>query len=55
VQDVRAVGEHRRKGLPGIEPSLVHLGDVGDDVGFDVLGERGGAAARLIQLFRVTL
>src|SRR5258706_466404 len=32
VQDVHAVGEHRRKGLAGKEPSLLHLGDVGDDV-----------------------
>ena len=35
VQGVRAVREHRRKRLAGIEPSLVHLGDVGDNVGLD--------------------
>ena len=38
VQDVRAVDEHRRKGIAGIEPSFVHLGDVRDDVGLDAPG-----------------
>src|SRR5258706_14899076 len=51
VQDVHAVGKHRRKGLAGEEPSLLHLGDVGDDVGFDVPGlahELGQAVEQLV-------
>jgi hypothetical protein len=35
VQDLHAVGEHRGEGLAGIELSLLHLGDVGDDVGLE--------------------
>ena len=51
VQDVHAVGEHRRKGLAGIEPSLFHLGDVRDDVGLDAPGlahELGQAVEQLV-------
>jgi hypothetical protein len=35
VEDLRAVGEHRGSGVAGIEPSLVHLGDVGDEIALD--------------------
>ena len=51
VQSVHAVGEHRRKGLAGEEPSLLHLGDVGDDVGLDAPGlahELGQAVEQLV-------
>jgi len=51
VQDVHAVGEHRRKGLAGKESSILHLGDVGDDVGFGAPGlahELGQAAEQLV-------
>ena len=51
VQDLHAVDEHRRKGLAGKEPSLVHLGDVRDDVGLDSPGlahELGQAVEQLV-------
>jgi hypothetical protein len=51
VQDVHAVGEHRREGLAGKEPSLLHLRDVGDDVGLDAPGlahELGQAVEQLV-------
>jgi hypothetical protein len=35
VQGPRAVGEHRREGLTGVEASLVRLGDVGHQVLLD--------------------
>ena len=51
VQDVGAVGEHRGRSLAGIEPSLVHLGDVSDEVGLDAPGleqEVGQAKEQLV-------
>jgi hypothetical protein len=35
VQLLRTVREHRGKRLAGVEPSLVDLADVGDEVGLD--------------------
>ena len=50
VQDVHAVGEHRRKGLAGKEPSLLHLGNVSNDVGFRAPGLAHELAQALEQL-----
>ena len=33
VKDLRAPGEHRGRGLAGVEPARVHLADVGHEVG----------------------
>ena len=33
METLRAVGEHGRRGLTGVEPARVHLADVGDEVG----------------------
>ena len=41
VKSPGAIREHRREGLTGVEPSLVHLGDVRDEICLD--------AARLAQ------
>jgi hypothetical protein len=38
MQDGHAVGEHGRKSFAGVEPSLFHFGDVGDDVGLGAPG-----------------
>jgi len=38
MQALGAVGEHRREGLTGEEPSLVDLADVSDEVGLDASG-----------------
>lgn len=35
VQDVRRVAEHRRRGLPKIEPAPVHFGDVRNELRLD--------------------
>ena len=35
VQHLRAVGEHRGRGLAGIEPARIHFPDEGDEIGFD--------------------
>jgi hypothetical protein len=35
VQVLRAVREHRGERLPGLEPSLVDLADVSDEIGLD--------------------
>jgi hypothetical protein len=40
VQGLGAVSEHGREGLTGVEASLVHLGDVGDEVDFEAAGLR---------------
>jgi hypothetical protein len=51
VQDLPDVTEHRGKCLAGIEPSLLHLGDVGDDVRLDSTGlahERGQALEQFV-------
>ena len=50
VQGLRAVGEHGGEGFTSVEASLVHLGDVGDEVGLDAarLGEDLGQAAEEI-------
>ncbi len=34
VEPLRAVGEHRRRGFAGVEPTRVYLADVGDEIGF---------------------
>ena len=51
MQALGAVGEHRREGLTGEEPSLVDLADVSDEIGLDAArperrARRGDAAAR---------
>ncbi len=38
MEDIRAVDEHGREGLAGVEPSSLHLADVGDEVGVDTAG-----------------
>ena len=38
MQALGAVGEHRREGLTGEEPSLVDLADVRDEIGLDPAG-----------------
>jgi hypothetical protein len=38
MEDLRAVGEHRGRSLAGVEPALVDLADVGDEVGLDAPG-----------------
>jgi len=38
VQDLRAVREHRRSSLAGVELARVDLSDVGDEVGLDTSG-----------------
>jgi len=38
VKDLRAVGEHGGGGFAGVEPALVHLGDVGQEVGLRAAG-----------------
>jgi hypothetical protein len=51
VEDVRAVDEHRRRGLAGVEASGLDLGDVGDEVGLDAAGladEMGEPAKELV-------
>ena len=35
VEHLRAVGEHRGRGLAGVEPARVHFPDVGDEIGLD--------------------
>jgi hypothetical protein len=35
VQHLRAVGEHRRRGLAGVELARIHFPNVGDEIGFD--------------------
>jgi len=35
AEALRAVGEHRRTCLAGIEPPRIHLGDVCHELGFD--------------------
>jgi hypothetical protein len=50
AQGLRAVGEHGGEGFMGVEASLVHLGDVGDEVPLDAarLGEDLPQAAQEI-------
>jgi hypothetical protein len=36
MEDLRAIGEHRRGGFAGVEPAFVDLADVGHEVGFGV-------------------
>jgi len=35
VKNLGAPGEHGRGGVAGVEPALVDLPDVGDQIGFD--------------------
>ena len=51
VKDLRAPGEHRGRGLAGVEPARVHLADVGNEVGLAAAGasqELGQAAEQLV-------
>jgi hypothetical protein len=51
VEDLGAVREHRGRGFASIEPSLVDLADVGDEVGFHASGppeDLGQAAEQLV-------
>ena len=51
MQALGAVGEHRREGLTGEEPSLVDLADVCDEIGLDASGqadELGEATQQLV-------
>ena len=51
VERLRAVGEHRGRGLAGVEPAGIHLTDVSDEVGLDaarVPQELGQATEQLV-------
>ena len=50
MQHLDAVGVHGGRGLPGVEPARVHLGDEGDEVGLDAAGllQHLGQAAQQI-------
>jgi hypothetical protein len=51
MKDLRTVREHGGRSLADVEPALVHLGDVGDEVGLDppsVPHELGQAAQELV-------
>ena len=50
VQGSSAVGEHRREGLTGVEPALVGLADVGDEIGLDAAGLRDELRESIEQL-----
>jgi hypothetical protein len=51
MQALGAVGEHRREGLAGEEPSLVDLADVSDEISLDATrpaDELGEATQQLV-------